>query len=176
MPETAFMRTGPIFAGLFVLASSTVANAETQKNFTVSAVIATGCSIATNAGGRWGDINLGTVSGLASGTVEADLLNGAASGIQLNCTPGTSVSVSADAGDHAVAGVRQLAHSTVGSSLIAYQLFANGGTTPWTTQGMGLSFPVGTSHLQLPVKAKATLAAPMRGGAYSDTVRVTVTW
>lgn len=162
-------------AGLSALCGTAV-RAETQKNFTVSAVIATGCSITANGAGRWGDISLGTVGGLATGTVEADLLSGVATGIQLDCTPGTSVSISADAGDHAVAGVRQLAHSTVGSSLIAYQLFANGSVTPWTTQTVGLSFPVGTSQKLLPVKAKATLAAPMRGGAYSDTVRVTVTW
>lgn len=176
MPGADVLRCGPVYACFFVLPFGAAAFAETQKNFTVSAVIATGCLIATNAGGRWGEISLGTVGGLASGTVEADLLNGAATGIQLDCTPGTSVNISADAGDHALAGIRQLAHSTVGSSLIAYQLFANGGTTPWTTQTVGLSFPVGTSQLQLPVKARATLAAPMRGGAYSDTVRVTVTW
>jgi spore coat protein U-like protein len=165
-----------IFAGAILMMLSTMLRAETQKSFTVSAVIANGCSIATNGGGRWGDIALGTVGGLASGTVQANLLNGAATGMQIDCTPGTSVNVAADAGDHAIAGVRQLAHATVGTSLISYQLFANGSATPWTTQTVPLSFPIGTSHLALPVTAKATLAAPMRGGAYSDTVRVTVTW
>lgn len=169
------MQAGPTVAALLVMAPAAV-QAETQKSFTISVVIATGCSITADGAGRWGDINLGTVGGLASGTVEADLLSGAVTGIQLDCTPGTSVSISADAGDHAVGGVRQLAHATVGASLISYQLFANGGATPWTTQTVGLSFPVGTSHALLPVSAKATLAAPMRGGAYSDTVRVTVTW
>jgi spore coat protein U-like protein len=152
------------------------ASAETQKSFSVAAVIATGCAITTAGGGTWGDISLGSVNGLTTGTIQADLLSGSASGIQLNCTPGTTVNITADNGNNAVASVRQLVYATNATSLIPYLLYANGSATAWTTQAIPLSFVVGTSQQIFPVRAKATLSGPTRAGAYSDTVRVTVSW
>jgi spore coat protein U-like protein len=162
-------------AGAMVL-SAAPAQAELTKSFQLSATIANGCSVATTGTGTWGDIDLGSVAGVATGTASASLLSGGQTGMQLSCTPGLSVQVSADNGNQPVGGVRQLVHSVSSTSKVPYQLYANGSATPWTTQTISLSFSAGTSQQSLPVKATATLAAPMRAGSYSDTVHVTLSW
>ncbi|WBO23010.1 spore coat protein U domain-containing protein [Sphingomonas abietis] len=154
---------------------ATSATAETSKSFQVSAVIANGCSVTTTSSGTgtWGNIALGTVSGITTGTVQASLLSGSSAGIQIDCTPGMTANLTADTGNNAISGVRQLAN---GTARIPYLLYANGSSTAWTTQAVALSFPVGTSHMSVPVVAKATLSSPSTAGAYSDTVRVTLSW
>lgn len=171
------MSRAPALAALFILASLPAATrAETQKSFTVAAVIATGCSVAADVSGHWGQINLGTVNGATGGAASANLLNSGITGLRLNCTPGTNVNVTADNGDHASSGARRLAHAVNASSFVPYTIYANNSSTPWTTQAIPVSFPVGTSLQNIPVRAEATVAAPTRAGAYSDTLRVTVTW
>jgi spore coat protein U-like protein len=150
--------------------------AETSKSFSVTAVIATGCAVATDGAGHWGQINLGTVNGAIGGSASASLLNSGISDLRINCTPGTTVNVTADNGDHATGGARRLGHATDAASFVPYTLYANGSQTPWTSQSIGLSFPVGTSQRLLPVSAQATVPAATRAGTYSDTVRVTVSW
>ena len=152
------------------------AAAETTKNFTVGAVIGNGCAVATSgSGGSWGSIDLGTVTGIAAQTATGSLVSNGLSGLQLDCTPGLTVSVTADQGQQASGGVRQLANASA-TSAIPYALYANGGLTPWTTQAVSLSFASGMSHQSLPIKAIATLSGPTRAGVYADTVQVTVTW
>lgn len=167
--------SGGAVALVSLAALSTPALAETTKSFQVSADIVKGCIVAVNAAGQWGKIDFGTVSGVAQGTVDADLLSGAVGGIQIDCTPNTTASITVDNGDHAASGMRQLGLGTNGPT-IPYQLFADGSSTPWTTQSIALSFSAGTSRRILPVRGRATLTRPMAAGAYTDTVRVTLTW
>lgn len=163
-------------AALIGMFAAAPAPAQMQKSFQVSADIVNGCLVSTTGNGTWGDIALGNVSSAATGTVEADLVSGGSNGIQIDCTPGMSVTLSADNGNQPVAGTRQLGIAGNASARIPYQLYANGSQTPWTTQAVGLSFPAGTSHQLFPVHAKATLPGGMAAGAYSDTVRVTLSW
>lgn len=113
------------------------------------------------------------MTGVTTGTVQASLLASGRAGIQIDCTPGMTASLTADTGDNAISGVRQLASGTV---RVPYQLYANGSSTAWTTQAVSLAFPVGTQRQLFPVIAKATLSGPTQAGAYSDTVRVTLSW
>jgi spore coat protein U-like protein len=153
---------------------ATSATAETSKSFQVSAVIANGCAVSTSGGGSWGSIDLGTVAGVSTGTVQANLVSSGNAGIQLDCTPGMTVNVTADTGlTPNGSGVRQLAS---GTNTVPYLLYVNGSNTPWTSQAIPLTFATGTSHLALPVTAKATLSGAQKAGAYADTVRVTFTW
>ena len=163
-------------AALICLFAAEPAPAQMQKSFQVAADIVNGCIVSTTGSGTWGDIALGSVASSATGTVEADLVSGGANGIQIDCTPGLSVTLSADNGNQPTGGTRQLGITGNASARIPYQLYANGSQTPWTSQAIGLSFPAGTSHQLFPVHAKATLSGGMAAGAYSDTVRVTLTW
>lgn len=167
---------GPLATALIGLLAGGPASAQMTKAFQVSADIVNGCLVATGGSGHWGDIALGSVSSSATGTVEADLLSGGANGIQIDCTPGLTVSLTADNGNQPSGGVRQLAIAGNAGARVPYQLYANGSATPWTSQAVSLSFPAGTSHMAFPVHAKATLPGSMVAGAYSDTVRVTLSW
>jgi spore coat protein U-like protein len=162
---------------LLAMTIATPAQCETTKVFTVGATIENGCAIiADSAGAGWGRIALGTVTGLSGQAVTGSLLSSGATGIQMDCTPGMTVGVAADQGNQASGGIRRLVNATSSTNLVPYALFANGSTTPWTTQSIALSFPLGTTHQSLPVSAKVTLSSPTMGGSYSDTVRITVSW
>lgn len=166
----------PALAILLASAGAMPAHAITQKSFQVTADIVNGCAVTTTGSGNWGNISLGTVAGTLSGTVEADLLSGAANGIQIDCTPGMTLNISADNGMQPSAGVRRLAIGGDLTTPIPYQLYANGSQTPWTMQAIPIVFPVGTSHQLLPVHAKATLSGSTKSGAYQDTVHITLAW
>lgn len=159
-----------LIAGVALLPGT--AKAETARSFKVSATIASGCAVTVDGTGAWGSIDLGTANGATGGTLEAGVTNG----LQLACTPGTVATISADAGEHARAGVPQLAHAADAASLIPYHLFVNGGTVPWEGQSIALTFPAGTARLSLPVRARATVPRPARAGRYADVVRITVHW
>lgn len=151
----------------------TAVAAETSKSFQVSATIANGCAVTSGAGGNWGTINLGTVAGTHSGNAEAGLISGAVSGIQVDCTPGMSVNLTANSGLNPAGGVRQLASQ---AERIGYELRVGSGATNWTSQAIGLAFPLGTSRQTLPVVARVNLSGTAKAGAYSDSVQVTLTW
>jgi spore coat protein U-like protein len=151
--------------------------AETSRAFRVGAIIANGCAISADAGGGdWGTIDLGSVDGLGGGSVQASLTTATAAGLQLDCTPGMTVNLTADNGGQPLNGVRQLVHATRPADRVPYQLFANGSQTPWTSQAIPLAFAVGTSRLSLPVQARAVVPRGVVAGRYSDVVRITVTW
>ncbi|USI71599.1 Csu type fimbrial protein [Sphingomonas morindae] len=174
MPVRYRMAAVMLASGFSLGLVSFPATAETAKSFQVSAIVANGCSVTTSGGGSWGSIDLGTVSGVSTATVQASLLQAGQAGLQFDCTPGMTASITADAGlSPTSASIRQLAS---GAGRVPYTLYANGSNVPWTTNAIALSFPVGSSHISMPVIAKATLTGATPAGAYADTVRITLSW
>jgi spore coat protein U-like protein len=168
-----------ILSGMLAVAGATAASAQSPLSvaFAVSAGIVNGCAVATSGSSSWGTIQFPTVPGVTTGTINADLLSGGSTGLQIDCTPGMTVTLTADNGTQpSASNVRQLEISGDTSTPVPYLLYANGSNTPWTTQGVMLSFPVGTSHQAFPIHARATLPTATRAGAYSDTVRITMSW
>ena len=164
----------PIALSAFAIPNAV--KAETQDAFLVSAAIQPGCAVASVADGQWGRIDFGTVPGTGQGLVEVDLIGATGTGISIECTPGTTVSVSADHGLNPSAGVRHLAHSGGGGGSIPYRfvLAAGGGT--WETQSLPLEFN-GTQRVQaIALRGRATLSGAHVSGMYSDTVRITIAW
>lgn len=150
------------------------ATAQTTQSFTVGATIVPGCRVETIAGGSWGRIDLGTVPGTLTGTVEADLI-AAGAGISIECTPGTTATVRADAGQNATGGVRALIRTTGGAVRLPYRLILDGGSE-WTTQSIALDFSTATPVRRMPVRGRATLPGALAAGRYTDTVRITISW
>lgn len=166
------MRAGTLAGAAALLLVHPLA-AETTRSFEVAARVVPGCVVATDAGGRWGTIDLGTTPGAAATSVEATLLSTAGSGLSIECTPGVTGSLSADTGDHPASGARRL-QRTGSTDTIGYRLYADGGTTPWTTGTVPLAFTAGPRIV--PILAVATLTGPTTAGRYTDTVRVTLSW
>jgi len=143
--------------------------------FRVSAVVAAGCTVSSDAAGSWGRIDMGSVAGVGGGTASGSLVSGGVAGIVVGCTPETSASLTADAGENAVAGQRRLRRAG-GGGTIAYQLRVGAGADAWNLQAIALAFPAGISRRTLPVSATTVLSGAVAAGAYSDTVRVTLTF
>ncbi|WP_235516377.1 hypothetical protein, partial [Sphingomonas sp. Leaf226] len=70
--------------------------AETSRTFRVGAVIANGCAVSAETGGSWGSIDLGSVNGVDGGAAQGSLVTAVAAGLQIDCTPGMSVTLTAD--------------------------------------------------------------------------------
>lgn len=166
------VRTRSLLGVTALLAAGPLA-AETTRTFEVAARIVPGCTVATDAGGRWGTVALGSTPGATAATVEATLLSTLASGLSIECTPSVTAALTADAGDHPSGGERYLAR-TGGGGTVRYRLYADGGTTPWTGAALPLAFAGGPRVV--PVRAVATVAGPTAAGSYTDTVRVTLSW
>jgi spore coat protein U-like protein len=163
-------------AGVLVCAAATTSMpvaAQTTQSFTVGATIVPGCQVQTMAGGTWGRIDLGTVPGTATGTIEADLL-AAGSGIAIECTPGTTATVRADDGLNSAGGMRALAPAGDAARL-PYRLILDGGSE-WSTQPITLDFSSAQLVRRLPLKGRAVLPGSLAAGRYTDTVRITISW
>lgn len=176
---TCLLRIARLIARLIALSGALVAGAaaaETQRSFQVSAAIVKGCVVAANGASQLGRIDFGTVAGTARGTQDAAMTNGAASGIAIECTPDTDVTVSADMGENASAGLRRMRLGAAGTDFVAYQLFADGSSTAWTTQTLPLRFATGATKRTLPIIGRAQLTGALAAGSYADTVRVTIAW
>lgn len=164
-----------MLSGAFLCAAAlpVPAAAQTTQSFTVSATVVQGCQVQTLAAGNWGRIDLGTVPGTSSGTVEADLL-GSGTGLSIECTPGTTATLRADPGLNASGGGRTLA-PTSGTARLPYRLILDGGSE-WTTQPISLDFTPAQPVRRLPLKGRAVLPGALPAGRYTDTVRITLTW
>ncbi|MGY4531734.1 spore coat protein U-like protein [Pseudomonas sp. TE3786] len=164
-----------------VVADTGLNELNVTKTFFVRAAIARGCLLGSGASDvtTYGNINFGQVASL-SADVPVTSTVGAGS-IQVQCTPGTSLTIGISTGAHTanVSGGRYLAK---GSELLRYQLFQNSGTTIWGdgsngATAMSLTVPVGAATLTYPVYARLFAVTPMpSAGIYTDTVVVTVSF
>lgn len=146
--------------------------------FRVSATVAAGCTVTSDgagAGGSWGRIDLGSVAGVGGAVASGGVVSNGVAGLMIGCTPETSASLTADAGENALAGQRRLRRAG-GGAAIPYQLRVGAGADPWNLQPIALAFPAGVSRRTLPVSATATLSGATAAGTYSDTVRLTLTF
>ncbi|MFJ3486433.1 spore coat U domain-containing protein [Pseudomonas sp. NPDC090202] len=144
--------------------------AATSTTFQVSASIVPGCLV-VGGGSNYGSLNYGTFSVLSTSTVSASL----ASGVQLQCTPGTTLTMSVDGGQNNNSGRFMKIGS--GSAVVAYQLYRDAGLSQ--TLGVGQSVSVTYSdanNIRLPIYGRVVLPGNQPVGTYSDTVQVQLTW
>ena len=158
-----------------VLVASPAGADDRRASFQVSAAVVAGCTVTSDAAGSWGRIDMGSVPGLTGQAASGTLIAGGVAGITVGCTPETSATLAADAGENASGGRRRLRRAGAADTL-PYQLRVGDGALAWDAQPVTLAFPAGTSRRTLPVSATATLPGPAAAGAYADTVRVTLTF
>jgi spore coat protein U-like protein len=148
----------------------------TTKSVTVTAQIVTGCGVTNGSGGalNFGTVDFGSHSAVAAGAVSAALVGN--SSVQIQCSPGTSVTMSVDGGLSANGGGGQRNLRGPGSVLLAYQLFRDAGHTQTLGVAQAVSIPA-SGTFSLPIYA--SLSLPGRGipaGTYTDTLQVTLTY
>ncbi|MBH3341750.1 spore coat protein U domain-containing protein [Pseudomonas mendocina] len=153
-----------------------------SQSFQLRAEIVPGCLLGTGGSDAttFGNISFGQIS-----TLPANLDTASTPGngsIVLQCSPGTAVSLSLNAGLNAssVGGGRYLAR---GAERLRYQLYqdaarsviwgngSNGGTR------MSINFPAGGATQTFTVYARLFSVSPMpSAGIYTDTITVTVSY
>jgi spore coat protein U-like protein len=146
------------------------AQAATSANIPVSATVTAGCLVIGGAS-NFGTLNFGSYSALATSTATASL-----PGVVLQCTPGVSLTMAVDGGQHNVSG-RRLQQVSGGTQQIAYQLFRDAGLT----QSLGISQSVAVAYtdaanISLPIYGRLVLPGNLPGGQYSDVLQVTLSW
>lgn len=150
----------------------------TTAGFTVGATISPGCQVASNPSQvtdlKIGRLDFGTHSALQTGNVSVPLSSTANQSL-LQCTPGTTMQVTVDAGAHASGQQRRL-HNGSGVYL-PYALFMTASGNQPLVPGSALGLALGASPTALPVMGMVTLpGAGAVAGTYTDTVRVTLSW
>ncbi|KQM78378.1 spore coat U domain-containing protein [Xylophilus sp. Leaf220] len=150
----------------------------TTATFAVGATIAPGCQVASNPAQvtdlRIGRLDFGLHSALQTGNVSVPLSSTANQSL-VQCTPGTTMQVTVDAGQNA-SGLQRRLHNGSGVFL-PYALFMTTGGNQPLVPGSPLGLALGASPTALPVMGMVTL--PGTGavaGTYTDTVRVTLSW
>ena len=153
-----------------------------SRSFELRAQIVPGCLLGTGGSDvtTFGTISFGQVSTLGS---NRDTVSSPGNGsITLQCSPGTPVTLSLNAGNNAtsVGTGRFLAR---GSERLRYQLYQNAGySVIWgngSNGGISLSttFPASGASQTYPVYARLFAVSPMpSAGFYLDTVTVTLTY
>lgn len=168
----------PLLASLFV--SPCTPASSVSKQFTVAAVIDSGCvfgSSASSSTTSLGTLNFGERAFLDS-NIDVTSTTGGGS-IVVTCTPGLAISIAMDYG---VNGGNSSSRYLVGSNssdTIAYQLYQDAGrSVVWGTGSLAYgvsSFPSGTQSYPVYGRLFASTNQPS-AGTYTDTVTVTLTY
>ena len=165
--------------GLGLSPALTPAPAATTATFAVGATVQNGCLVAGNpgqtAGVVFGQVSFGTFSALAAGLQTSGLGPAGGSQALLQCTAGTNVQLTLDAGLHALGPQRRMANGS--GYFLPYTLaLTTLGNLP-VVPNIPVSLSMGATAQPLPLQATVLLPGlGVAAGTYTDTVQVTVSW
>jgi len=178
IPDLRHLAEGKLhafFALVLCLLSATSAHAVTTQSFLVAATITPGCSVTAGTGGVLGTLNFGTRSGVAAGQVSTSFVpNGS---LSIACTPGVSLNMSIDGGQH-YASVRRMQRAS-GTEAVAYRLYSSSSLAANSEIGVNQSIPVtytNSNNIALPLFGVALLTGFSPAGTYTDQLTVTLSW
>lgn len=162
------LRPIPVFALLCSLFSLPAFAQTDTTTFDVTIEIESSCSIDTPAAT---DVDFSTVASTATDVTATGQLN-------VNCTPGTSYTVSLDEGSNAGGGGIAARNMASGVNLVAYQLYSDAGLTQvWgETIGTDTVAGTGTGAVQALSVYGEVPSANSPAGTYTDTITATITF
>lgn len=146
--------------------------------FSVTAIVVRGCAVSGNpsqvGGIEFGTVNFGSRAAVQAGSVSA--MAGSSSGQPLlQCTPGTQVNVTANAGLHPDGTQRRLFHPS--GFYLPYSLWLVSTSTNLLTPNVPASLTMGSTAVSLPVMGMANLpGSGLPAGVYTDKVQITLSW
>lgn len=144
--------------------------AVTSQSFQVSATITAGCLVVGGVS-NYGSLNFGSLSALATNTVQVSL----SGGVQLQCTPEVTLNMTVDGGQYNSSGRHM--QLTTGSNRVAYALFRDAAFSQ--SLGIGQSVAVAytdANNISLPIYGQVQLPGNQPGGTYSDVLQVQLSW
>lgn len=164
----------PLALGGPALAATQIA---ATADINVSATVVRGCQVYLAPNQKtlipFGVLDFGTHPPTRTGTASV-MAAGGASQAQIQCTPGTTLKVLADWGQHAVSTQRYLAN---GALRIPYTLTLMSGSNPPLTPTTEANMVMTGTPTPLPVRGTVTFPGNgLTPGLYTDTVQVTLSW
>jgi spore coat protein U-like protein len=155
-------------------AGSAVGTIGVELNVT-SACVVNGASSVTADFGSAGKILFADQPGLFGDTDASLVATGGGSGLSVQCSPGSTPSLTVGSGAHDGGGLR---HVASGTNTVAYHLFSDAARTSEITIGQQLSLGTATSSaINVPIYARTNSAGTvLAAGKYTDTVQVTLSW
>lgn len=147
----------------------------------MKAVVGAGCQVnsgsVTSGSVNFGDLDFGSINTTNSQHVDAQSTGAGNGSIVMECSNGTTFSISLDNGQHYAGGVRSMANSGNASILLNYALYQNvARTLPWsaviplsgTSAGTATTFNV---YGRIPGGQSG-----ITSGTYNDTIQVVISW
>lgn len=160
-------------AALLALTSSLALplTAAPGATFQVSASVVPGCLVVGGVS-NYGSLDYGRQPATATSTVTTSLAND----VQLQCTPGVTLSMSIDGGQNSAGGSRNLKLSS-GTAQLAYQLYSDSGLSQVLGVGQSVNVPYSNpNNIRLPIYGRVVLPGNVPAGTYTDVVQVQLIW
>lgn len=179
MKKFIFLSTGIIF--LFVTSySNVVFSATANGTLGVNAVVGAGCQVnngATSGSINFGNLSFGNIFSIGSQNVDAQTSGSGNGSILMECSTGTTFSISLDNGQHFASGTRSMANSINSTILLNYTLYQNvARTVPWTSASPLSATSTGVATTYDVYGRIPGGQSGVTSGTYNDTVQVVITW
>ena len=166
---------------LLVSASSSTIAATVTGNLGVTAVVGAGCQVnnsnVTSGTVNFGTLDFGSINTLGNANIDAQTTGPGSGSIVMECSNGTTFTITMDNGQHFASGSRSMVNSGNGSMFLAYTLYQNvARTVPWTT-GSPLTATANGSPATFNVYGRIPGGQTgVAAGTYNDTVQVVISW
>jgi len=166
---------------LLLAASQTTFAATASGNLGVTAIVGAGCQVnASNVTAgiiNFGSLDFGSINTIGNQTIDAQTTGAGNGSIIMECSNGTTFTISLDNGLHYASSTRSMVNAGNPAVLLSYALYQNvARTLPWTTtspltgtaNGAPATFPI---YGRIPPSQTGITA-----GTYNDTVQVVISW
>lgn len=180
MKKISSVSAGIIF--LFASSYTGIAiSATVNGTLGVRAVVGSGCQV--NSGSvsagvvNFGNLDFGSINTINSQNIDAQSTGSGNGSIVMECSNGTSFTITLDNGQHFSGGTRAMANTTNASILLNYTLYQNTArTVPWTTSSPLTGTSAGTATTYDVYGRIPGGQTGITSGTYTDTVQVVISW
>lgn len=172
-----------IFAGFssLLLIPSVSHAATVNGNLGVTAVVGAGCQVNNSnvvAGVvAFGTLNFGSINTLNAQNIDAQTTGSGNGSIEMECSNGTSFTISLDNGLHFASGSRAMVNAGNAAMFLPYVLYQNAArTVPWTNASPLTGTANGSPQTYSVYGRIPGGQTGISSGTYNDTVQVVISW
>lgn len=164
-----------------ILQSGVAMSATVNGTLGVNAVVGSGCQVnsgTVSAGTvNFGNLSFGSINTIGSQNIDAQTTGSGNGSIVMECSNGTTFTISLDNGQHFNSGTRAMVNGANPAILLNYTLYQNiARTVPWLS-----STPLSGTASGTPTTFDIYGRIPggqtgISSGTYNDTVQVVISW
>lgn len=177
-------RLSSFFSAVIILCVSQITNAvgaTVNGSLGVTAIVGAGCQVnnsnVTSGTVNFGNLDFGSINTIGSQNIDAQTTGSGNGSIVMECSNGTTFTITLDNGQHFASGSRAMVNAGNGAVFLSYALYQNvARTVAWTTasplSGTASGAPA-TFHIYGRIPGGQT---GISAGTYNDTVQVVISW